>query len=78
MICPHPLLENLHLATGGSLHGFKYMPIIGKYINRSVDGILGGIMAERWAWDSKGLGDACAIYAPAEEADLQSIVGNGG
>ncbi|TWU70938.1 hypothetical protein ED733_002016 [Metarhizium rileyi] len=28
----HPLLEGLFLATGGSGHGFKFLPVLGKYI----------------------------------------------
>ncbi|KKZ60487.1 hypothetical protein EMCG_04851 [[Emmonsia] crescens] len=78
MICAHLVLKTLHLATGGSLHGLKYMPIIDKYINWSVDGILSGVMVDRWPWDSEGSDGACMVYAPAKEADLQLIVGNGG
>ncbi|EGE86421.2 sarcosine oxidase [Blastomyces dermatitidis ER-3] len=76
MICEHPVVKRLHMATGGSFHGFKYMPIVGQLINQSVDGELDDTLAERWAWDGKGSDGACAIYDPAG-ADLQLIMGSG-
>ena len=32
LITPHPTLQNLILATGGSGHGFKFLPVIGEKI----------------------------------------------
>lgn len=31
-ICPSPHSQNLFVATAGSGHGFKFMPVIGKYV----------------------------------------------
>ncbi|KAK4040494.1 hypothetical protein C8A01DRAFT_46211 [Parachaetomium inaequale] len=51
IISPHPHAENLYLATGGSFHSFKFLPTIGDFIARMIDGSLEKELAERWAWD---------------------------
>ncbi|KAI4167475.1 MAG: hypothetical protein LQ343_007188 [Gyalolechia ehrenbergii] len=38
-------------ATGGSFHGWKFLPILGEYVIRMLDGGLSSEEAERWAWD---------------------------
>lgn len=50
-ICPHPRCANLFIATGGSFHGWKFLPILGEYVIRMLDGGLSSEEAERWAWD---------------------------
>jgi sarcosine oxidase/L-pipecolate oxidase len=50
-ITPHPHLNNLFIATGGSFHGWKMMPIIGKYVIRMLEGSLSDECKQRWAWD---------------------------
>lgn len=51
VICPHPHSENLFMATGGSFHGAKFLPIIGKYVVEMLDGKLDADLAKLWAWD---------------------------
>lgn len=34
-------------------HGYKFLPIIGKYVVRMLDGTLEKEAADRWAWDKE-------------------------
>ncbi|KAJ6262330.1 hypothetical protein Dda_3137 [Drechslerella dactyloides] len=45
----HPTLSNLFLATGGSGHAFKFLPVLGEKIADGVMGYLEPSLAERWA-----------------------------
>ena len=51
LISPHPHCKSLYVATGGSFHGFKFMPILGKYIVQMIFGELDQELAKAWAWD---------------------------
>lgn len=73
VICPHPAAEGLYVAAGGSFHGWKFLPNIGKYITQMLDGELDESKAERWAWDRPDEGANCAMYAPTR--DLKDIKG---
>ncbi|KAL8849899.1 MAG: hypothetical protein Q9221_005165 [Calogaya cf. arnoldii] len=50
-ICPHPRCSNLFIATAGSFHGWKFLPIVGEYVVQMLQGRLGEEMAQRWSWD---------------------------
>jgi sarcosine oxidase / L-pipecolate oxidase len=50
LISPHPQHSGLHLAVGGSAHGFKFMPVIGKYVVDMLEGQLTPETAETWRW----------------------------
>lgn len=50
LIAPHPDHRGLFLATGGSAHGFKFMPILGKYIADMLERKLEPAIAHAWAW----------------------------
>ncbi|RDW64639.1 hypothetical protein BP6252_10290 [Coleophoma cylindrospora] len=50
LISAHPELEGLYVAAGGSGHGYKFLPIIGKYIADLVDGALGADFEAKWRW----------------------------
>ncbi|KAL8748414.1 MAG: hypothetical protein Q9184_007320 [Pyrenodesmia sp. 2 TL-2023] len=52
-ICPHPRCKNLYIATGGSFHGWKFLPILGEFVIQMLDGTLPSEQAEHWAWDRK-------------------------
>jgi len=39
------------VATCGSFHGWKFFPIIGKYVVEMLDGDLDLALREKWAWD---------------------------
>lgn len=46
----HPEYEGLFLATGGSGHGFKFLPVLGDKIVRAVEGRLEQELRELWRW----------------------------
>lgn len=54
---PHSKLPNLYLAIGGSFHSWKFLPILGKYVVRVLNGEGNGVEKDsRWGWkhyDSK-------------------------
>ncbi|KAH7157715.1 FAD dependent oxidoreductase [Dactylonectria estremocensis] len=54
LVSPHPHCNNLYLATGGSFHGWKFLPVIGDYVVDMMQGTLGSDYVDRWAWDKKG------------------------
>ncbi|KAF2086719.1 FAD dependent oxidoreductase [Saccharata proteae CBS 121410] len=50
LIAHHPRWKRLFVATGGSGHGFKFLPVIGGKIVEAVEGRTDEAFAERWAW----------------------------
>lgn len=44
--------RSLFVATGGSGHGFKFLPILGQYIVDAIEGTLDSEYAALWAWPS--------------------------
>jgi sarcosine oxidase/L-pipecolate oxidase len=46
----HPQFDNLFLATGGSGHGYKFLPVIGEKIVDCVEGRCPVEFKEKWAW----------------------------
>lgn len=51
IVSPHSACDGLFIATCGSFHGFKFLPVLGKYVVDMLCGELGPILQERWAWD---------------------------
>ncbi|UNI15462.1 hypothetical protein JDV02_001995 [Purpureocillium takamizusanense] len=51
IISPHPAAKGLYVATCGSFHGYKFFPVLGKYIIQMLEGTLAPELAGRWAWD---------------------------
>jgi sarcosine oxidase / L-pipecolate oxidase len=41
----------LFLATGGSFHSWKFLPILGEYVVALLQGKLDAALQKRWAWD---------------------------
>ncbi|KAJ5899549.1 L-pipecolate oxidase [Penicillium taxi] len=48
IIDDHPTLQGLFVATGGSGHGFKFLPILGKYIVDCFEGKASEDLREKW------------------------------
>ncbi|KAI5815771.1 fructosyl amino acid oxidasesarcosine oxidase [Pyronema omphalodes] len=46
----HPEKKGLFLATGGSGHGFKFLPIIGRHIVDILEGVEGAEYKAKWKW----------------------------
>ncbi|KAI0118242.1 sarcosine oxidase [Nemania sp. FL0031] len=51
IISHHPASEGLFIATCGSFHGWKFLPVIGRYVTQMLDGTLESDLEKRWAWD---------------------------
>ncbi|OBS20828.1 hypothetical protein FPOA_07169 [Fusarium poae] len=49
-ICPYPETENLIIATAGSNHGFKFLPIIGSYVADLLENRLDPGLRDLWSW----------------------------
>ncbi|KAI9701714.1 MAG: hypothetical protein M1820_006342 [Bogoriella megaspora] len=53
LICrhPHPKLKKLFVATGGSFHGYKFLPTIGRYVVNVLEGESNGEAIDKaFAW----------------------------
>jgi len=55
LITHHPRFANLVLATGGSGHGYKFLPAIGSRIVDLLEGTLDPELASRWAWRAEAV-----------------------
>ncbi|OJJ35880.1 hypothetical protein ASPWEDRAFT_156127 [Aspergillus wentii DTO 134E9] len=47
----HPDHKNLFVATGGTGHAYKFLPVIGKYISRAFQGQLPTDLSEKWKFN---------------------------
>jgi glycine/D-amino acid oxidase-like deaminating enzyme len=43
-----PELEGLFVAAGGSFHGWKFLPNIGRYVVQMIEGTLSSAWSELW------------------------------
>lgn len=50
LITYHPSYSGLFLATGGSGHGYKFLPVIGEKIADTVEGRCPEEFKDKWAW----------------------------
>ena len=66
IITPHPRCQRLYIATGGSFHGWKFLPTIGKYVVDMLHNNLSEECSKRWAWD-RPVPDVPRGYAPKRE-----------
>lgn len=41
----------MYVATCGSFHGWKFFPVLGKYVVQMLDGVLEDGLTKKWAWD---------------------------
>ncbi|EGX93599.1 sarcosine oxidase [Cordyceps militaris CM01] len=71
IIAPHPHCQSLYIASGGSFHSWKFMPILGRYVVKMLLGQLGADEKKRWAWDREDTGGALPEYIP--KRDLKDI-----
>ncbi|KAF4550433.1 FAD dependent oxidoreductase-like protein 4 [Elsinoe fawcettii] len=51
IISPHSGASGLYVATCGNFHGWKFFPVIGKYVTQMLDGELSPELVQKWAWD---------------------------
>ena len=67
IISPHSASKGLYIATCGSFHGFKFFPVLGKYITQMLEGELEPELAEKWAWDRPRSGPSQNVEYPNSE-----------
>ena len=67
IISAHPCCGNLYIATAGSFHGWKFLPILGQYVVKLLDGELEDDLVKRWAWDRPQKGSAHEKVKPRRE-----------
>lgn len=53
IISPHAASKGLYVATCGNFHGWKFFPVLGKYVISMLEGSLSHELSEKWAWDRK-------------------------
>ena len=51
IISPHAGAKGLYVATCGNFHGWKFFPVLGKYIVQMLEGELEPELQNKWAWD---------------------------
>jgi glycine/D-amino acid oxidase-like deaminating enzyme len=51
IISPHTASQGLYIATCGNFHGWKFFPVIGKYVVQMLEGKLEQDLKDKWAWD---------------------------
>ncbi|KAF3491507.1 uncharacterized protein GIQ15_01024 [Arthroderma uncinatum] len=51
----HPEIKSLFIATGGSGHGYKFLPVLGEKIVDAMQGQLDADLAALWKWAEKPL-----------------------
>ncbi|KAI0419679.1 sarcosine oxidase [Xylaria grammica] len=51
IVSPHPASTGLFIATCGSFHGWKFLPVIGRYVVQMLESTLEPDLEKRWAWD---------------------------
>lgn len=74
-MCPYPDTRNLFVATVGSNHGFKFLPIIGKYVADMLEGNLGKDLRELWAWKNGQVPEGTQDPHPWPRRDLSDLSG---
>lgn len=74
IISPHSGAKGLYVATCGSFHGYKFFPVLGKYITQMLNGELEGELAQKWAWDRERPGpEDNADWPRWEMKDLMDV-----
>ncbi|KAH8895952.1 FAD dependent oxidoreductase [Thozetella sp. PMI_491] len=67
IVSPHTSCPNLYIATCGSFHGFKFLPVLGKYVVEMLDGALEPELVRKWAWDRPLPGTEHNVVWPRKE-----------
>lgn len=75
LIAPHPHIPGIHLATGGSAHAWKFLPILGDCVVDSMQGTLSQELVEKWAFDKfSGGKDEAAPRMDGRPEELRDVV----
>ncbi|KAF6785030.1 sarcosine oxidase [Colletotrichum sojae] len=71
VISPHSGSKNLYVATIGSFHGWKFLPVLGKYVVQMLQGKLDEHLARKWAWDKPLPAPTHSAWPRKELSDLK-------
>lgn len=74
IIAPHPKIKYIHLATGGSAHAWKFLPIIGDIVVDSMVGKLKPELEKKWAWGHRGSDGGNAPRMDGKAKELRDVV----
>lgn len=75
LLAPHPRIAGIHLATGGSAHAWKFLPIMGDLVVNSIEGVLLPELAKKWSyWRGTDGGDDNAPRMDGEPEELRDVV----
>lgn len=74
-VCSYPNTKNLFVATVGSNHGFKFLPIIGKYVIDMLEGKLSEDYKELWSWKNGRVPEGTQDPHPWPLRDLSDLSG---
>lgn len=69
----HPESRNVLLATGGSAHAWKFVPIIGDKVVDFIEGKLDPILIKIWSWNEKNGSTGDNGSAPRMQGQSQEI-----
>lgn len=50
IVAYHPTHKGLFLATGGSGHGYKFLPVLGEQVVDIIEDVPGARFKQKWAW----------------------------
>ena len=67
IISPHSASKGLFVATCGSFHGYKFFPVLGKYVTQMLEGELEPELVEKWAWDRQRPDSSANVEYPNSE-----------
>jgi sarcosine oxidase/L-pipecolate oxidase len=75
LLAPHPRIAGIHLATGGSAHAWKFLPIIGDLVVNSIEGVLSPELVKKWSYE-RGTdgGDDNAPRMDGKPEELRDVV----
>ncbi|GLI79405.1 hypothetical protein PoHVEF18_007737 [Penicillium ochrochloron] len=75
LVTPHPSHGGLFLAAGGSAHGFKFLPVIGKYVADLLEGTLAPDIVSKWQWRAGQKVEAKNLAHMDPELELEDLTG---
>ncbi|KAL4806609.1 FAD dependent oxidoreductase [Aspergillus unguis] len=75
LVTPHPVHKRLFLAAGGSAHGFKFLPVVGKYVADLLEGRLDEGMRRAWQWRAGQTSTAKNLAHMDPEVELDMLNG---
>ncbi|KAF4468601.1 FAD dependent oxidoreductase [Fusarium albosuccineum] len=78
IIAPHPKLSGVHLATGGSAHAWKFVPILGDCVVDSINGTMEQELVDKWAFHKfTGGKDDAAPRMDGDPEELREVIRSG-